>query len=96
MDTLKNALLIDARDNPELKDLISTWEVGKKVTITIEAQVNDIVSGGDSATLSLESIEPKGYENPDPKEGESESEIKPKSDAPVLMALGQRLNESGD
>ena len=76
MQNMQNRVFLDAKDNAALKDVVATWEVGKTVKFTIEAQVDDIVNGGDSCTLTLESIEPDGYSNPNPKEGEDDDEIK--------------------
>lgn len=94
MQTLQNSLTLDYENNPELKDYCSTLKVGDKVSLTVEFQVNDL--NDKNMVGTIESIEPSGYENPSPKEGESEGEIKPTPSAPVLMALGQKLSQAAD
>lgn len=91
MEALQNRVFLDCTDNIPLKDVVANWKVGQKVSFTIEAQVDDIVNNGDSATLTLESISPDDYENPDPKPGESDDEIKSSASSPVMLAIGDSL-----
>lgn len=94
MQTLQNAILLDFENNPPLKEWASTLKVGEKCSIVVDLQINEITDK--NLTGTIEALEPSNYSNPNPAEGESEDEVKPTVEAPVLMALGQKLSQSPD
>lgn len=94
MQTLQNSITFDFENNPELREACSKLKAGDKWGFGVELQVNDVNDKNLFGTI--EAIKVEDYQNPSPKEGESEGEIKPTPSAPVLMALGQKLSQAAD
>lgn len=85
MPNAANQCDLDYHDNPDLKDAFSAKKVGDKVKFTVEAQIN--TKDDERVSMSIESVEVEGYENPNAEEGEEPGEVEPTAQEPVMMSM---------